>query len=335
MTTRTDRRRLVRRRLMCLMVLVMAHLTTDLGAHEPRMAFLDVRESESGTYVAALKIPKLGRSVWPIETRLPVGCRDTRAPRRRDGPGHVIVERSFACRPGTEPPAVGVLGIEGGVVDVLVRFEDRDGVRSAQVVSGAFTEVSLRRQATGVGDRLWLGVEHILTGADHLLFVAGMMLLVRSARPLLLTITAFTIAHSLTLGLTALDIMRVPGPPVEAFIALSIVYLAYEIARGRRGGPVARPWRMAFVFGLLHGFGFAGALIQTGLPPGDVVLTLLLFNVGIEVGQVVFATGVAAGLWLAARVLATSRSWRRFELAAAYGLGIVATFWVLERVSNF
>ena len=176
-------------------------------------------------------------------------------------------------------PVMGLAGLAGGFVDVLVRVEDEDGNRLTRVASGALTEIPLRPGSAGTWDRLMLGLEHILGGVDHLLFVAGMILLVRGWRRLVATITAFTVAHSITLGMTVLDVVRVPGPPVEAFIALSIVYLAYEILRRDDARATsARPWTMAFAFGLMHGFGFAGALLDTGLAGRDVPMTLLLFN---------------------------------------------------------
>ena len=201
---------------------------------------------------------------------------------------------------------MGLAGLAGGFVDVLVRVEDEDGNRLTRVASGALTEVLLRPGSAGTWDRLVLGVEHILGGVDHLLFVAGMILLVRGWRRLVATITAFTVAHSITLGMTVLDVVRVPGPPVEAFIALSIVYLAFKILRrDDAAAGSARPWTMAFAFGLMHGFGFAGALLDTGLAGRDVPMTLLLFNLGIELGQIAFAAACGVVLWGCSRLLGT------------------------------
>ena len=163
-----------------------------------------------------------------------------------------------------------------------------------------------------------------------------MILLVRGWRRLVATITAFTVAHSITLGMTVLDVVRVPGPPVEAFIALSIVYLAFEILRRDDGtAGSARPWTMAFAFGLMHGFGFAGALLDTGLAGRDVPMTLLLFNLGIELGQIAFAAACGLVLWGCYRLLDTPARRARLDRAAAYGLGAVASFWVIDRVVAF
>jgi hypothetical protein len=183
---------------------------------------------------------------------------------------------------------------------------------------------------------LALGVEHILGGVDHLLFVLALLLLVRGFTLLLKTITAFTVAHSLTLALAALGVLNVPGAPVEAVIALSILFLASEIVRTRGGqiGLTARyPWVVAFTFGLLHGLGFAGALAEVGLPQSAIPLALLFFNVGVEVGQLLFvgASLVVVDLIRRPRFTWPAWSWR----LPAYGIGSVAAFWCAERVVAF
>lgn len=182
---------------------------------------------------------------------------------------------------------------------------------------------------------LWLGVEHILLGVDHLLFVLGLLLLVPHLRRLIATLTAFTIAHSITLALAALDLLRVAPAPVEALIAASIVLVAHELTHDPAASPTltrSRPWLVAFAFGLLHGLGFAGALREIGLPPGQLPLALLTFNLGVEAGQLLF---VALLFW-------PVRHWQRWEehsrlirLAPAYGIGMVAVWWVIERTASF
>ncbi len=193
---------------------------------------------------------------------------------------------------------------------------------------------------------LRLGVEHILTGADHLLYILAMLLLVRGWKRLVATITAFTATHSLTLTAATLGWVRVPQPPVEATIALSILLVATEIvrARQRRSGLTERwPWVVSFTFGLLHGFGFAGALHEVGLPSGAIPVALALFNVGVEIGQLAFIAGALSLLAVGRRALERSRAggatflpapaaWRT---ASAYGIGGVAAFWFLQRTSGF
>ena len=265
-------------------------------------------------------------------------ARDVRAPGPRPPlpPGGLVVEQRFFCDVTDGAPVMGLAGLAGGFVDVLVRVEDEDGNRLTRVASGPLTEIPLTPGSAGAWDRLALGVEHILGGIDHLLFVAGMILLVRGRRRLVATITAFTVAHSITLGMTVLDVVRVPDPPVEALIALSIVYLAFEILRrDDAAAGSAKAWTMAFAFGLMHGFGFAGALFDTGLAGRDIPMTLLLFNLGIELGQIGFAAACGIVLWGCYRLLDTPDRRALLDHAAAYGLGAVASFWVIERVVAF
>ena len=183
----------------------------------------------------------------------------------------------------------------------------------------------------------WLGIEHILLGIDHLLFVLALLLIVNGKRRLLWTITAFTIAHSLTLAGATLGIVQIPQKPVEAVIALSILFLAMEIVHGQRGRPGAAarwPWLVAFVFGLLHGFGFAGALAEVGLPQQAIPLALVFFNVGVELGQLLFVAAVLLLGWLLHQ-LKQPKLLDRAELVAVYSIGGLASFWLIERISGF
>jgi hydrogenase/urease accessory protein HupE len=183
---------------------------------------------------------------------------------------------------------------------------------------------------------LTLGVEHILTGIDHLLFVLALLLLTRGTWRLVKTVTAFTVAHSITLGLATLGIVHVPSKPVEAIIALSIVFVAAEIVQARRGhqGLAARvPWIVAFTFGLLHGFGFAGALSETGLPAGHIPVALLFFNLGVEAGQLLFVAAMLAVMACARHI---QMVWPRWAgLVPPYAIGGLASFWVIQRVAAF
>jgi hydrogenase/urease accessory protein HupE len=192
---------------------------------------------------------------------------------------------------------------------------------------------------------LRLGVEHILFGFDHLLFVLALVILVRGWRRVAVTVTAFTIAHSITLAAATLGFVNVPGPPVEAAIALSIMLVSVEILNARGGKPslTARlPWLVAFSFGLLHGFGFAGALAEVGLPQHAIPVALLFFNLGVEIGQLAFVAAVltAGGLFRTAMALRLEpaplrRTVNRLDVIAAYAIGTVAAFWLIERTSAF
>ena len=320
------------RRAATALLIVLAPGTAAL-AHDMQMAIVEVREVAPHAYALTMRTA-LGATGLPgVALSWTEGCEDVAPMRRAERFDHVAFERRIGCPVDGPPPALGVSN--AGIVDVLVRIEDRAGHLTTRIVSEPFVEIVLAEPGAGVAERFLLGVGHILSGVDHLLFVFGILLLVRGMRVVVATITAFTLAHSLTLALTVLDVVQVPGPPVEAFIALSIVYLAWEVARRDRvqDARLTPPWAVAFAFGLIHGFGFAGALAETGLPPGEVPMTLLLFNLGIEAGQIAFASVTGAVLWLAYRAL-QARS-RYLDRAAAYGLGGIASFWVIDRVAGF
>ncbi|HEY9182643.1 MAG TPA: HupE/UreJ family protein, partial [Gammaproteobacteria bacterium] len=255
--------------------------------------------------------------------------------------GHV--QRWRIERPGgLDGTSIEIVGRAAGVTDVLARVERLDG--SAQVESlppgqaSFVVEPGLGLRQTAV-TYLVLGIEHILGGVDHLLFVLSLLLIVRGAKRIVVTITAFTVAHSLTLVGATLKLVHMPGPPVEAAIALSIVFVAAEAVRGARGtpGPMARaPWVVAFVFGLLHGFGFAGALAEIGLPQNAIPVALLTFNVGVEAGQLLFVGALALAGWALHALLGTRREWARWSIVLpSYSIGTVAMFWVAERVASF
>ncbi|HEX2478678.1 MAG TPA: HupE/UreJ family protein [Geminicoccaceae bacterium] len=249
---------------------------------------------------------------------------------------------AFACagEPLTAEDVLRLPWQRQGVM-LTVRWADGSTARQFFAGTGAATEVPLAALNAGSGSvrnaalrYLGLGIEHILLGIDHLLFVLGLLLLVSGPWMLIKTITAFTVAHSITLALATLGLVAVPSRPVDAAIALSIVFLGAEILRARQGRPglAARaPWVVAFAFGLLHGLGFAGALTQLGLPPGEIPQALLFFNVGVEIGQLLF---VATFLALAWALRALQVAWPRWsEPLPAYAIGTVAAFWFIERTS--
>jgi hydrogenase/urease accessory protein HupE len=233
------------------------------------------------------------------------------------------------------------VGLQATITDVLVRVQLLDGPRSAILVRPSRPWVDIvtpRGVLTVAGAYLSHGIEHILFGFDHLLFVLALILIARKGRVLLWTITAFTLAHSITLSLATLGVVRVPGPPVEATIALSIILLACEIVRLRHGEPslTARwPWAVAFTFGLLHGFGFAGALAELGLPKGDIPLALFSFNVGVEIGQPIFIGAVLGLMACIRRIRIPALVERHAPLAATYAIGTTAAFWFIERLAAF
>jgi hypothetical protein len=275
----------------------------------------------------------------PIHPSMPADARIVAPPRGERLPGADLQRWTIATGSrGLAGWDVAVHGLEATMVDVLVRIALADGRVVTRLLrpdapSFAFDE---RDPPPVLRGYFRLGVEHILRGVDHLLFVLCLLMLVRGLGPIARTVTAFTLAHSVTLALATLGFVHVPSAPVEAVIALSIVFLATEIVKRRPDAPSLterRPWLIAFVFGLVHGFGFAGALREVGLPAGDVPLALLAFNAGGEAGQLLFVAGVLAVVALARRV--ASAPPRALRLVPAYGVGTIAAYWLIARVVAF
>jgi hypothetical protein len=332
---------------------VVAVLLAMLGgaahAHELRPAYLELRQIGPETHDVLWRVPARGDMRLGLYARLPEECRELSAPQAIFSEGAYVERWRVACAGGLAGRTIAIDGLRSTMTDVLVRLESMGGaVQMARILpSDPTLVVAADPGAWQVASTyLRLGVEHILSGVDHLLFVLGLLLLVRGWRRVIGTITAFTLAHTLTLALATLGWVAVPTKPVEATIALSIVFVAAEIVHGRRGRPglTARaPWVVAFAFGLLHGFGFAGALHQAGLPERAIPLALLCFNVGVELGQLSFVLAIVAiahGLRRLLRANGTSdvavaRDWARLEVAVAYAIGAVAMYWVIERTSAF
>jgi hypothetical protein len=306
-------------------------------AHELRPAYLELRERGPGAFDVLWKVPARGGEPLAIEARLPARCRET-SPRRRVATDAAVTERwEVRCPDGLAGGRLEIAGLAATLTDALVRIEASDGsARVARLTPRAPALVVAAEPARGevAATYLGLGVEHILAGADHLFFVLALVLLVREPRRLVATVTAFTVAHSATLAAATLGLVRLTPAPVEAVIALSIVFVAGEIvheARGRPGLSARRPWVVAFAFGLLHGLGFAGALREVGLPARSIPLALLFFNVGVELGQLLF---LACMLPLVALARRAARRWPAAAAQApAYGIGAVAAWWTLERIA--
>jgi hydrogenase/urease accessory protein HupE len=277
----------------------------------------------------------------PVVLELPAEARNVTAPTAREFPDSIVERRLVEVPGGLAGKRIEFVGLQASITDVLARVQLRDGAYSTMLVhpSQPWIEIAAAQGPLAVfATYVRHGVEHILLGYDHLLFVLALMLIVRSTRVLVWTITAFTLAHSITLAAATLGVVRVPGPPVEATIALSILLLAAEIFHVRRGRPslTARwPWLVAFSFGLLHGFGFAGALTSIGLPRNDVPLALFAFNVGVELGQLLFIS-VVLGLLALAKRLPLPRPLAQHALpVAGYAIGSLAAFWFVERLAGF
>lgn len=313
-------------------LLVLLGTPTPARAHDFRPLLLQLDEVDGGRFELRMLVPATS-SAGPIaegqlRPLVPEPCTLTwRSP----------ISGRLEC---DAPGLVGALGVEGldvHPVDVVIEIRYLDGTRVSAVLAPDDPPLLLggpdpRAPAELLRDYVELGIEHILLGFDHLLFVLALVLLVRSRSTLLWTVTAFTLAHSITLACATLGLLALPSPPVEAGIALSIVLLAHELAlpEGERDTLTWRaPWLVAFAFGLLHGFGFAGALAEVGLPSDHVPLALLAFNVGVELGQlgvVLLALLVLAGL---------RRAHVGGRMLVVYAIGSLAAAWLIDRVLGF
>lgn len=322
-----------------LLMTLLLWLAGQAFGHEIRPGYLELREIAPDSYSVLWKVPMKGGARLKLDARLPDTCRQQTPPASHTVAGAMLQRWSLVCDGGLSGGAITIDGLEHTLTDVLVRIEWRDGnLHTERLTPGSpsFVVTPTASHWQIAATYLGLGVEHILLGIDHLLFVLALLLIVVGWRSLVATITAFTVAHSLTLAAAVLGFIYVPQQPVEAVIALSILFLAVEIMHtrnGRIGLARRRPWLVAFVFGLLHGLGFAGALSEIGLPDNAIPLTLLFFNIGVEVGQLLFvgAMIVLHRLWLRADLKPIS--W--IQALPVYAIGSLAAYWMIERIVGF
>lgn len=325
----------------CLALLALL-VSCQAMAHDARPASLEIRQISATRYDVLWRVPVMAGMPLPVALELPDGVRNVTSPTVQELADSLVERRVIDTPAGLAGQRIGFPGLQGTIADVLVRIHSMHGETATTLVRGSQPWIDIAAPAGGAFAIFTAfvshGIEHILFGYDHLLFVLALMLIVRNTKALILTITAFTLAHSITLALAALWLVHVPGPPVEATIAFSIVLVAAEIVRLRRGEPsltARRPWLIAFCFGLLHGFGFAGALSEIGLPRGDVPLALLAFNVGVELGQLAFIGAVLVVTILVRKVHIAQAALGRIPQLAPYFIGSLAAFWFVERVAAF
>ena len=317
-----------------LVLLVWLAMANPARADDLRPGFLELTESAPGTWAMVWKAPILGGLAVRARPQLPAFCKLDWQPPRLVG-GSLVETGTAHCTSPLAGATIGLAGMEHGFTDALLRVAARgQPVEAARLTPARpFTTLSTAPDRADVlRTYLALGVTHILTGYDHLLFVLSLVLLIRRGWAVAKTVTAFTLAHSLTLAATTLGLFVVARRPVEICIALSIVFLAVEIVKENPGKPrlTARvPWAVAFAFGLLHGLGFAAALAEIGLPQGEVVPALFAFNVGVEAGQLVIVAAGFAALWLIARFMAARAS--ALRRVTAYSIGVIAAFWMIQR----
>ena len=356
----------------CLIALGLLALLTPCFAHWSSPGYLELEQQEQNTYAVLWKVPTQTGRPLELTPVLPPHCTET-TPVNAYRVGTAIIHRWIMhCAGGLIEQTISIDGLPNSLTDVLVRINRLDGTtQTVRLTANDASFVVL--QSPGWSDialtYLVLGVEHILSGIDHLLFVLALLIIVSGWRRLVATITAFTLAHSLTLGAATLGFVYVPRPPVEAAIALSILFLAVEIVHAQlwsnprytptrqqaqiradsltAGNPPHSaigmqgyqsltfewPWLVAFTFGLLHGFGFAGALTEVGLPQNAIPLALLFFNLGVEVGQLLFVVAFLIFSWMLGDAVHKHSRW--VQITAAYAIGAVAAYWTIERIASF
>lgn len=321
-----------------LVLLAVFTMVTRVQAHEVRPAYLEITERQDGRVDVLWKQPSMGLLAVAIRPHISGGLIE-RAPDRVENAENFEIRRwrAIDLKGGSlDGREVRIAGLERTITDTLVLVHLKNGDEEQRVLTPAQPAFAINAHAgAAVPAYLTLGIEHILTGIDHLLFVFGLLLLSTGWKQLLRTITAFTVAHSITLALTALKLMSVNPQLIEAMVAYSILFLAVELVRKQRGveGLTQRqPWIVAFGFGLLHGAAFAGALKEIGLPQHNIPASLFLFNVGVEIGQLLFVVAAGALLWLAARLRWPAATPRLAWTTASYAIGSFAMFWFLERL---
>lgn len=309
-------------------------------ADEIRPAYLQITETSPDLFSVVWKVPAKEDQKLGINAVLPNNCTNKTKPEALFINSAYLQRWITACEGGLLEKTIAIDGLESTITDVLLRLELIEGISHSVVLSPSNNHFRVPVQASSLqvaSTYTRLGIGHILMGVDHLLFVFALLLIVKNFRRLIGTITAFTLAHSITLAGATLGFMHVPQQPVEAVIALSILFLAMEIVHGKRGHPgtAARwPWLVAFIFGLLHGFGFAGALAEVGLPEQAIPIALVFFNVGVELGQLLFIGSVLLFGWLLHRIKHPKLvDWA--ETLVVYIIGGLSSFWLFERIAAF
>ena len=315
------------------------------SADEIRPALLDIKEQNTGLFAVTWKLPTKAGKALAISPQLPDNLILLGSPVVEDLPAAQIIRSTYKMTgesligKSLTGKAITINGLTAMQTDVLLQISLNDGSSHSAILRPASPTFTIPLKASKLEiafDYCRLGTVHILEGVDHLLFVFALLLIVAGLMPLLKAVTAFTVAHSITLVLATLGVIHVPSAPTEAIIALSILFLASEIIHKHNGvtGITERyPWVIAFLFGLFHGLGFAGALSEIGVPQNEVPLALLMFNVGVETGQLLFIAAVLSLFAVLRRILLTlpQGAWR----VLPYGIGGMAAFWTIERVMSF
>lgn len=320
------------------LLLAMLLASSVAQAHEVRPAYLEITETAPGQYRVLWRTPVMAGKRLPVALKMPDGVRDLKDPMVQELSDSLVERRWVDSGPnGLFDKRIEFPGLQLTITDVLVRIVRSDGTCSTDLIrpSRPWMEIAVSRGtiATAVAF-LEQGIEHILLGVDHLLFVLGLLLIVSTPWMLVKTITAFTVAHSITLAIATLGYASIPVPPLNAAIALSILFLAPEIIRARQGEmsfTIRHPWAVAFAFGLLHGFGFASGLTAMGLPKADIPLALLMFNLGVEICQILFVITVLVMMASFRKLDIDLPLWGR--LLPVYVMGTVSAYWFWARLA--
>jgi hypothetical protein len=329
-------------------VLMVSCAALPAAGHDARPNYVQITETAPTTFNVAWKVPASMPGNALPHPLLPDDCKPQQPPTWHTTGAEHAAQQEFVCEQGLSGRVVGIeFPVINPSLSTLYRVRLANGEEhvkilkpdeTAWMVPDAEDRLAVAKEYTG------LGIEHIWIGLDHLLFVACLLFISRTPRRLLVTITGFTVAHSITLALSALDLVRIPTPPVEAVIALSVVFMAWEIVRGDDGSLAYRfPVAVSSSFGLLHGFGFAAVLRDIGLPQTELPTALLFFNVGVEIGQILFVMALLIGFVALRPALGRalraepggSVHWSSLTTPASYVIGTLASYWLIERLAGF
>lgn len=319
-------------------LLFLVLFSSMVHAHEIRPAYLQITETANHRYDVFWHVPSRGSSIPKLDVVFPAGTEISGEDRPNFVDGFANFSYQIKLSESLTGKIVRIDGLKKTLIDVLVRVEFASGEQATFMLQPNNNSVQIPGATSNwevIKLYTILGVEHILFGFDHLLFVLALIIIAKGKWKIIKTVTAFTLAHSITLTLASLGLVHIPGAPVEAVIALSIVFLAVEILNVQKGKPSLtsqKPWLVAFSFGLLHGFGFAGALADIGLPQQAIPYALGFFNLGVELGQLAFVFAMLGIFWLAKKMKINLKTPQKI---AAYGIGSIAAFWMIERVVGF